>query len=149
MNATYVDEMVLGTHLSNVRIQSASKRQIVFSGHEMAPGSSGGAVFVEGGLIVMNQAQITETDVEGEAVPKEFCDEHGHPLPVVHESPYRTKSEEKSLDPNIIVQVAKKPRVDSETVASRGDVYNSAIILCRWMAYLQEIEDQGFQGVSK
>eukprot|EP01039_Chlorochromonas_danica_P007664 gene7664-8469_t len=153
MNTTHVGEMVLGTHLADIRVQSASKRHVVFSGHEMAPGSSGGGVFVDGKLIAMNQAQITEVDVEAEVVPAEFCDEQGNPLPVVHEpdSPYRTNSEEKSLGPGIVTQVAKRQRVESETVASRGDVYNgvlnSAIILCRckrFMAYLQEIEDPNF-----
>lgn len=153
-NTSYANELVLVAFNSDVRIQSANFRHVHYSGHELAPGSSGGGLFVDGKLIGMNQVQVhDEFDEEAEITPKEFCYEDGTPLPINKiESPVRANSEDKAYNSEIREPSAKKMKSDSETTASRGintAVLNSAIILCRCrklMTYFQEIEDDAFRG---
>jgi hypothetical protein len=149
-NTTFANEFNLAAFDSDVTIQSASKRHIQYSGHDLTPSSSGGGVFVGGKLVAMNQVQINGADVEKEAMPMSFCDSEGLPLPVVNRSPYRANSEDKALEKEIVSgePLAKKVKVDSETVASRSvndAALNSAIILCRckkFMKYWTEIENK-------
>eukprot|EP00975_Prorocentrum_lima_P067912 12917706-Prorocentrum_lima.AAC.1 len=152
-NTSYANELVLVAFRSDVIVQSSTFRHVQYSGQELAPGSSGGGLFVDHELVGMNQVQLhDEIDVEAEIIPKEFCYENGSPLPINKiQSSVRANSEDKAYNPEIQEPSAKKMKADTETTASRGintSVLNSAIILCRCkqlMKYLQEIEDGAFR----
>ncbi len=143
-NTIYANEFTLVAFQSQVKIQSASLRHVYYSGH----GSSGGGVIVNGRLVAMNQDRIDDdVDEEEEALPKEFCDKDGNPLPVHKvESSVSTLSEDKTCRAAIKVgdlPVTKKLKSDSETAASRPvstASLSSAIILCRCSKLMEHVE---------